>query len=73
MLRINDVAPDFTAETSQGTASFHEWIANVWAILFSPEFAKRRCKIMVLSVDPDSSHSNCVVDMGVLVLSSYSE
>src|SRR3990172_12441240 len=34
-LRINDVAPDFTAETSQGAINFHEWIGNGWAILFS--------------------------------------
>ena len=34
-LRINDVAPDFTAETTQGTVHFHEWIGDSWAILFS--------------------------------------
>jgi alkyl hydroperoxide reductase subunit AhpC len=35
MLRINDEAPNFTAETSQGTVNFHDWIGNGWAILFS--------------------------------------
>ena len=35
MLRINDEAPNFTAETSQGAINFHEWIGNGWAILFS--------------------------------------
>ena len=35
MLRINDVAPDFTAETTQGTIHFHDWIGNNWAVLFS--------------------------------------
>jgi len=35
MLRINDTAPNFTAQTSQGTISFHEWMGNGWAILFS--------------------------------------
>ncbi|HEY4259996.1 MAG TPA: redoxin domain-containing protein, partial [Schlesneria sp.] len=34
-LRINDVAPDFTAETTQGTINFHEWIGDGWAVLFS--------------------------------------
>jgi alkyl hydroperoxide reductase subunit AhpC len=34
-LRINSVAPDFTAETTQGTISFHSWIGDGWAILFS--------------------------------------
>jgi alkyl hydroperoxide reductase subunit AhpC len=34
-LRINDTAPDFTAETTQGTIKFHEWIDKGWAILFS--------------------------------------
>ena len=34
-LRINDVAPDFTAETTQGTVNFHQWIGDGWAILFS--------------------------------------
>ncbi|HTA43935.1 MAG TPA: peroxiredoxin [Bryobacteraceae bacterium] len=34
-MRINDTAPDFTAETTQGTVHFHDWIGNGWAILFS--------------------------------------
>ena len=33
--RINDIAPDFTAETTQGEIHFHEWIGDGWAILFS--------------------------------------
>ena len=76
-LRINDEAPNFTAETTQGTINFHEWIGDGWAILFShpkdftpvcttelgymaglqPEFAKRNCKIIGLSVDPVTNHS----------------
>jgi len=34
-LRINDTAPDFEAETTQGKIRFHEWIGDKWAILFS--------------------------------------
>ncbi len=34
-LRINDEAPNFTAETTQGTINFHDWIGNGWAVLFS--------------------------------------
>ncbi|MFZ3211631.1 MAG: peroxiredoxin [Terriglobales bacterium] len=83
MLRINDEAPNFTAETSQGPINFHEWIGNGWAILFShpkdftpvcttelgymaglqPEFEKRNCKIIGLSVDPVSSHSKWAADI----------
>src|SRR4029077_20303147 len=83
MLRINDEAPNFTAETSQGTINFHEWIDNGWAILFShpkdftpvcttelgsmaklePEFKKRNCKIIGLSVDPVSSHVEWMKDI----------
>jgi alkyl hydroperoxide reductase subunit AhpC len=82
-LRINDEAPDFSAETTQGPINFHEWIGNGWAILFShpkdftpvcttelgymaglqPEFAKRNCKIVGLSVDPVSSHGQWAGDI----------
>ncbi len=34
-LRLNDTVPDFTAETTEGTISFHEWIGDNYAVLFS--------------------------------------
>jgi alkyl hydroperoxide reductase subunit AhpC len=34
-LRINDIAPDFTADTTEGPISFHEWIGDGYAVLFS--------------------------------------
>ena len=34
-LRINDVAPNFKAQTTQGPIDFHEWIGDKWAVLFS--------------------------------------
>src|SRR5246127_4223545 len=82
-LRINDDAPNFTAQTTQGEIDFHKWIGDGWAILFShpkdftpvcttelgymaglqPEFAKRNCKILGLSVDPVTSHNKWVADI----------
>ena len=34
-VRLGDTAPDFTAETTQGTISFHEWLGDSWGVLFS--------------------------------------
>jgi len=34
-LRLGDIAPDFTAETTEGPISFHEWLGNSWGVLFS--------------------------------------
>ncbi len=82
-LRINDEAPNFSAETTQGTIDFHDWIGDGWAILFShpkdftpvcttelgymaglkPEFDKRNCKILGLSVDPVGDHSEWSKDI----------
>ncbi len=34
-IRLGDIAPDFTAETTQGTINFHEWLGDSWGMLFS--------------------------------------
>ena len=34
-IRLGDEAPDFTAETTEGTINFHEWLGDGWGILFS--------------------------------------
>ncbi len=82
-LRINDVAPNFTAKTTQGSINFHQWIGDSWAILFShpkdftpvcttelgymakiePEFTKRNCKLIGLSVDPVADHDKWAHDI----------
>ena len=43
-LKIGDTAPDFEAETTEGRISFHDWIGDSWAVLFShPKDFPRRC------------------------------
>ena len=34
-VRLGDTAPDFTAETTEGTINFHEWLGDSWGVLFS--------------------------------------
>jgi alkyl hydroperoxide reductase subunit AhpC len=82
-VRINDTAPNFKAQTTQGPIDFHEWIGDKWAVLFShpkdftpvcttelgymagliPEFEKRNCKIIGLSVDPVENHAKWAADI----------
>ena len=82
-LRINDQAPDFTANTTHGEISFHEWLGDGWGILFShpkdftpvcttelgyvaklkPEFEKRNCKVIGLSIDAVEDHSEWAKDI----------
>jgi len=34
-LRLGDIAPDFTAQTTEGQIKFHEWLGDKWGVLFS--------------------------------------
>ena len=34
-LRLGDISPNFTAETTEGQIDFHEWLGNSWGVLFS--------------------------------------
>jgi len=82
-LRINDEAPNFSADTTQGSIEFHNWIGDSWAIMFShpkdftpicttelgymaglqPEFVKRNCKVIGISVDGVTDHEKWSQDI----------
>ena len=82
-LHIGDDAPDFVAETTEGSINFHQWIGDGWAVLFShpkdftpvcttelgyaarlkPDFEKRNCKIIGLSVDSVEDHESWSKDI----------
>lgn len=84
-IRINDVAPDFTADTTEGTIDFHSWMGDGWAILFShpkdftpvcttelgavaglrPEFERRNCKVVGISVDGVGDHERWSQDIEI--------
>ncbi|HEY3440177.1 MAG TPA: peroxiredoxin [Paludibaculum sp.] len=64
-LRINDEAPDFTAQTTQGDIRFHDWIGDGWAVLFShPKDFTPVCTTelgTVAKLAPDFAERNCKV------------
>ncbi len=78
MLRINDEAPNFTAETSQGAINFHDWIGNGWAILFShPKDFTPVCTTelgYMAGLQPQFDSRNCkIIGLSVDPVSSHSK
>lgn len=78
MLRINDEAPNFTAETSQGKINFHEWIGNNWAILFShPKDFTPVCTTelgYMAGLEPEFKKRNCkIIGLSADPVSSHSK
>ena len=82
-LQINDTAPDFEADTTEGRIRFYDWVGDSWCVIFShpkdftpvcttelgymakikPEFDKRNCKILGLSVDTVDDHKRWSKDI----------
>ena len=82
-IQLGQIAPDFSADTTQGPIRFHQWLGDSWGVLFShpkdftpvcttelgavarlgPEWAKRRTKVIGLSVDPTDRHHQWASDI----------
>ena len=64
-LRINDTAPDFTADTTEGEIGFHDWIGDGWALLFShPKDFTPVCTTelgAVAGLKPEFAARNCKI------------
>ena len=64
-LRLNDTAPDFTADTTEGSISFHDWIGDGWALLFShPKDFTPVCTTelgAVAGLKPEFAARNCKI------------
>ncbi len=64
-LRINDTAPDFTAESTEGTINFHDWLGDGWAMLFShPKDFTPVCTTelgAVAGLKPEFDQRNCKI------------
>ena len=62
-LRINDLAPNFTAQTTQGEIDFHSWIGDSWACLFShPKDFTPVCTTelgYMAKIEPEFTKRNC--------------
>ena len=77
-LRINSVAPDFVAQTTQGEISFHDWIGDGWAILFShPKDFTPVCTTelgYMAGLEPEFNARNCkVIGLSVDPVDNHAE
>ena len=77
-LRINSGAPDFVAQTTQGEISFHDWIGDGWAILFShPKDFTPVCTTelgYMAGLEPEFTARNCkVIGLSVDPVDNHAE
>ena len=77
-LRINDEAPNFTAQTTQGDIDFHKWIGDGWAILFShPKDFTPVCTTelgYMAKLEPQFKTRNCkIIGLSVDPVASHSK
>ena len=77
-LRINSVAPDFVAQTTQGEISFHDWMGDGWAILFShPKDFTPVCTTelgYMAGLEPEFNARNCkVIGLSVDPVDNHAE
>ena len=77
-LRINDEAPDFTAQTTQGEINFHDWLGNSWGILFShPKDFTPVCTTelgYMAGLEDEFTKRNCkIIGLSVDPVNSHSE
>ncbi len=77
-LRINSEAPDFVAQTTQGEISFHDWIGDGWAILFShPKDFTPVCTTelgYMAGLEPEFTARNCkVIGLSVDPVDNHAE
>src|SRR3569832_846097 len=77
-LRLGDIAPEFTQESTEGTNHFHQWLGNSWGVLFSrpkdftPVCTTELCAVAKLKTEFDKRNVK-VFALSVDLVPSHSE